>query len=800
MLVFACVVDFASRLNRYKTCVLADAGAEDLRQDRRVPSGGIARLSTREHPPSPLLISPEQQHTVGKSLNDQLRLLDDAFLPTMTPTNTWLATTPESTPSTVPVFDIIEPLSDVATRQRISLDLAFQRDPTQAIQRAASADIHQESARLATPSSAIRSSSLPPAVAAQPRASPTFCPSSLKDSTSDEPTPVHRAASDPCNPPTRSRAATVIHSNIEDATSNHELLQTYADSDGGDEDNQETSMPDDLFQPLERQLTTRHLTDIDELNGSPEVELSDLEDLNEGREAMNDVQVEIAVEMDEDSGDGKDAMDDWGSVHSVAEQYEEGIETLDDGECEESPALESMPSFQIRLFDPESSMYGEIDEYREMPALIVEEWSGEVKEMPSIQEEETELQDSQEEFPASIKRRLTETHVTFPDAVPRQAVRRTSTMTEFCRLKGRVRSPVLIAVKGSPASPAVTACTVRPATSATLNPWYEQPDEPRNQGLVPQTDSKTTAQTIQSDLGTCQMLWEEVTLTQTGSKTLAQASSPRAFNAMLISSLLKPDLSSEADDCPIENLKTKLPRHSHQSSRLNSSLSSAKPSAPPTPSRRSSEETPAPNDDEEDEEPPLSLYLKPSSPVPFKSASQPFTTVFTARRSSLPTPLSITRHLAHSSTVEGEASRFAHRDSVDVYHARGLKRHETEAKMNQELMNSRDSFVITKSKFEARWGKGGASSESKAVGGGWNRFAGLETIEDASPPGRVGFQAVMEMSGGNTNRAAVKDEAVGALNKEEAEDRHHPDEHVGCPICEEHRPRWFEEKYRAGKT
>ncbi|KJX94478.1 hypothetical protein TI39_contig4189g00014 [Zymoseptoria brevis] len=344
-------------------------------------------------------------------------------------------------------------------------------------------------------------------------------------------------------------------------------------------------MADDLFQPLERQSTTRRwwvdddttsvdterqtsawdqdvggqdLTDLDELNESPDVELADLEDLNEGREAMNNVQVEIVLEIDQDSGDGKDAMDDWGSAHSIAEPYEEGIATVDDGEYEEIPALESMPSFQIRLFDPESSMYGKVDEYGEMPALVVEEWPGEVKEMPSIQEEELDVQDSREELPASLKRRLTETHVTFPDPVPRQAVRRTPTMTEFCRLKGRVRSPVLIAVKGNPASPAVTACTVRPATSATLKPWHEQPDEPSNQGLVPQTDSKTTAQTIQSDLGTCQMLWEEVTLPQTGSKTLAQASSPRASSAMLISSLLKSDISSEADNCPIENLKTKL--------------------------------------------------------------------------------------------------------------------------------------------------------------------------------------------------------------------------------------------------
>ncbi|KJX94485.1 hypothetical protein TI39_contig4189g00013 [Zymoseptoria brevis] len=245
-------------------------------------------------------------------------------------------------------------------------------------------------------------------------------------------------------------------------------------------------------------------------------------------------------------------------------------------------------------------------------------------------------------------------------------------------------------------------------------------------------------------------------------------------------------------------------RHSHQSSRLNSGLSSAKPSAPPTPSRRSSEEPPAAEDDEEEDVPALSLYLKPSSPVFSKSSTQPKMTFSTARCSSLPTPPSTTRHLAHSSTMEAEASRFAHRDSVDVYHARGLKRHETEAKMNQELMNSRDSFVITKSKFEARWGKGGASSESKAVGGGWTRFGGLETIEDATPPGRVGFRAVMESSGEKIsdeakNRAAVKDEAGGNLDKEEARDRYHPDEHVGCPICEEQRPRWFEEKYRAGQ-
>jgi hypothetical protein len=141
---------------------------------------------------------------------------------------------------------------------------------------------------------------------------------------------------------------------------------------------------------------------------------------------------------------------------------------------------------------------------------------------------------------------------------------------------------------------------------------------------------------------------------------------------------------------------------------------------------------------------------------------------------------------------------------VDVYHAR-LKRHETEGKMNSELMNSRDSFVINRAKFETRWAKAGSSSGG--VAGGWNRFGGLETIADASPPakgGETGLGAMMEGSkekiGGEAAAGEQKKKGKAKIveqeAKEEKEDRYHPDEHVGCPICEEHRPRWFEAKYR----
>jgi hypothetical protein len=67
--------------------------------------------------PSHLLHQPISEHDLpqdhtttnfpaGKSLNEQLRLLDDAFVPTMTPTNTWLSAMTDNATTAFPTLDI----------------------------------------------------------------------------------------------------------------------------------------------------------------------------------------------------------------------------------------------------------------------------------------------------------------------------------------------------------------------------------------------------------------------------------------------------------------------------------------------------------------------------------------------------------------------------------------------------------------------------------------------------------------------------------------------------------------------
>ncbi|EME76957.1 uncharacterized protein MYCFIDRAFT_85358 [Pseudocercospora fijiensis CIRAD86] len=76
--------------------------------------------------------------------------------------------------------------------------------------------------------------------------------------------------------------------------------------------------------------------------------------------------------------------------------------------------------------------------------------------------------------------------------------RRYSSLTELCRMKSRIRSPSYVAPKASPARPAVTAISVHPSDSPRLTTVHEHPATPQR-----------TAQTVQSDLGLYQMLWEE---------------------------------------------------------------------------------------------------------------------------------------------------------------------------------------------------------------------------------------------------------------------------------------------------
>lgn len=86
--------------------------------------------------------------------------------------------------------------------------------------------------------------------------------------------------------------------------------------------------------------------------------------------------------------------------------------------------------------------------------------------------------------------------------------RRYSSLTELCRLKSRLKTPnsPFVAPKASLARPAVTAVTVHSSDSPRLATVLEHPE-----------DRYRTAQTIQSDLGICQMLWEELLPSRTSS-------------------------------------------------------------------------------------------------------------------------------------------------------------------------------------------------------------------------------------------------------------------------------------------
>lgn len=154
-------------------------------------------------------------------------------------------------------------------------------------------------------------------------------------------------------------------------------------------------------------------------------------------------------------------------------------------------------------------------------------------------------------------------------------------------------------------------------------------------------------------------------------------------------------------------------------------------------------------------------------------------------------------------------------------------------------MNSRDSFLITKSRLEAKHRK---TRQPVTPPGGtikWNRFTGLDPIADASPPSASLLEAwksrqKIEEVGLNGVEAMEiyqrPEEQLPGKRKHKSVDvalhEHHTDqhdkgkgkrktagasrkkvevvetpqevtnEHEDCPICEVYRPRWFETEHR----
>lgn len=179
-----------------------------------------------------------------------------------------------------------------------------------------------------------------------------------------------------------------------------------------------------------------------------------------------------------------------------------------------------------------------------------------------------------------------------------------------------------------------------------------------------------------------------------------------------------------------------------------------------------------------------------------------------------------TASLPSSRTVpDGEESCFPHRDSVDISHAR-MACDEIKDKRSQELiMNSRDSFLITKSRLQAKHPKANRSATPPGGAITWTRFGGLSPIADASPPNksllearkgkqrddgsvykRVDIMEESEHDSTDERRPRTKKHRSRSSSKRKVElveaPTQHPDEHEDCPICEVHRPRWFEAEHR----
>ncbi|KAI7221461.1 hypothetical protein KC333_g1712 [Hortaea werneckii] len=184
---------------------------------------------------------------------------------------------------------------------------------------------------------------------------------------------------------------------------------------------------------------------------------------------------------------------------------------------------------------------------------------------------------------------------------------------------------------------------------------------------------------------------------------------------------------------------------------------------------------------------------------------------------------SFSRHFSNLTQEEDDRFR-THRDSVDIHH----RRLNNEEKMNTHLQATRDSFLITKSKYDARprshhnpylplqHQQHQHSSSPTHIQ--YSRFGGLSPILDASPPSSETTTTTTKQQSGKavpiSSSSASKTPSgevpvkVTVLEGEESSSEEddepdpsaaHPDEHVGCAICAVERPRWFEARQQRRK-
>ncbi|KAF2167633.1 hypothetical protein M409DRAFT_21790 [Zasmidium cellare ATCC 36951] len=494
---------------------------------------------------------------------------------------------------------------------------------------------------------------------------------------------------------------------------------------------------------------------------------------------------------------GQDLLDTQGDVSTPSdESHDSGQSILDldhDGTELEDGRGDQIRFTIVRAATPQSPGH-EHENYREHANMLCE-WSGEVNELPRIDESDAQTDEGDEEPSTSSntlkiepKRRSSETYARTLASGRAYGMRRISSMSEMLRLKGRLRVPALLSPKAAPACPAITACSIRIFEPPRLNTVYESPSE---------FEGKQTAHTVQSDHGTVRMVWEEpansasssvATVLVDDSVGVAPADdiedhvvppSPRMerVKTKLTVWSWEREFGDESDDrppwSPLIDLSDERCRVVNRQSD-HSPLSEA-PLAPPNTARQSGQssakqsepQSPAPElSDDSTEESPIELRIRPKSQTALPTRSNTPENLFLAppRRSSLPASPSIARNLSSLGTDD---IRFrSHRDSVEITHGH-IKRHEEEGPINQELLNSRDSFDLTKSKMAARYPRAPTPTIHRS------RLVVMRPIADASPP-----------------------TSMARLRPQPDEEERHPDEHDNCPICEEHRPRWFESKHR----
>ncbi|GAB1738525.1 hypothetical protein NU219Hw_g3331t1 [Hortaea werneckii] len=181
----------------------------------------------------------------------------------------------------------------------------------------------------------------------------------------------------------------------------------------------------------------------------------------------------------------------------------------------------------------------------------------------------------------------------------------------------------------------------------------------------------------------------------------------------------------------------------------------------------------------------------------------------------------LSRHF--SNLTQEEEDRFrTHRDSVDIHHRRL-----NEEKMNTHLQATRDSFLITKSKYDARLRSHNPylplqqqqhHQYPSPTHIQYSRFGGLSPILDASPPSSEATTTAATTTTTKQSAKAIpvpssfasrhpsgevpvkvtvlEDEQSSSEDDDEPESSAHPDEHVGCAICAVERPRWFAANHR----